>query len=339
MSTGTPGFTTIIALIVVALAPVTPAWAQPSPGTQAVSGSPSVLRRFAAPAPGATPGDVVVVAHRACHNPAPRHGMAASLPENALAGIARCIALGVDVAEVDVRRTRDGYLVLMHDDTVDRTTDGHGSVADLSLAQVRALSLRDNEGGAGAALTDLHVPTLDEALSAANGRILLNLDVQAGLYAETVAAVRRAGQQDGVIVKQPAGIGSPVLADLPPFDAIAFMPILAGDADLPAVASRQLTGRRRPVAFELPRMTAAALPALSAIARRAGIRLWVNSLWEGFVAGIGGDLDALRDPGAVWGRMRDAGVSVIQTDEPEALLRYLGRPRQYSCPGSRTTPR
>lgn len=174
-------------------------------------------------------------------------------------------------------------------------------------------------------LTDRRVPTLEEALATAKGRILLNLDVQAGLYAETVAAVRRAGQQDGVIVKQPAGIGSPVLADVAPFDTMPFMPILVGDVELDVVAERQLGGHHRPIAFELPRMTLDPLPALAAIARRGRTRLWVNTLWEGFVAGVGGDVDALRDPEAVWGRLRKSGVSVIQTDEPEALLRYLGR--------------
>lgn len=268
---------------------------------------------------------VLVVAHRACHAPAPHHGDYRSSPENSLEGIARCIAIGVDVAEVDVRRTHDGYLVLMHDETVDRTTDGHGAVGDLSLSQIRALRLREDEGGISAAVTGASIPTLDEALAAAKGRIVLNLDVQAGLYAETGAAVRRSGQQDGVILKQPAGVGSPALADVPPFNDIAFMPVLVGTGDLPAIAGHQMTARNRPVAVELPRMTAASLPSLAVFARKAGVRLWINSLWEGFVAGMGGDVDALRFPDAVWGRMRSAGVSVIQTDEPEALLRYLKR--------------
>ncbi len=280
----------------------------------------SVAARFADPAM-----PMLVVAHRACHNPAPRHAMPGSVPENALAGIERCIALGVDIAEVDVRRTRDGYLVLIHDDSVDRTTDGHGKVADLSLAEIRALHLRTNEGGADATMTDQTVPTLDAALAAAKGRILLNLDVQAGLYAETVAAVRAAGQQDGVIVKQIAGIGSPLLADTPPFEGMAFMPVLSGTADLPAIAARQVAGKHRPVALELPPMSAVALAPVVTVARRAGVRLWANSLWSGFVQGFGGDVDALRDPDAVWGRLQRAGISVIQTDEPEALLHYLHR--------------
>lgn len=270
---------------------------------------------------------LLVVAHRACHNPAPHHGMATTTAENSLAGIARCIVLGVDVAEVDVRRTRDGYLVLMHDSSVERTTDGHGEVADLTLAQIRTLHLRQDEGGPKAVLTSDRVPMLDEALAAARGRILLNLDVQAGLYPDTVAAVRAARQEDGSIVKQPAGVGSPALAAAAPFDHVPFMPILspAGDgSDLVEIATRQVSGRK-PVAIELPRMTPETLPALAELARRAGTRLWINTLWEGFLAGYGGDVDALRDPDAVWGRLRRTGISVIQTDEPEALLRFLGR--------------
>ena len=277
---------------------------------------------------------VLVVAHRACHEPAPHSGMPTTNPENSVTGIARCIALGVDMAEVDVRRTRDGYLVLMHDETVDRTTDGHGEVSDLTLAQIKGLRLRQNEGAAGSVLTDQHVPTLAEALDTASGKVLLNLDVQAGLYADVVAAVRAAGRADQVIVKQPASTGSPLLADTAPFDTIAFMPILvsAGDGgDLPSIAERQVSGHRKPVAIELPRMPASALSGISDVARKAGVRLWTNTLWEGFVDGFGGDIDALRDPDAVWGRLRAAGISVFQTDEPEALQRYLGKCDHGEC--------
>lgn len=280
----------------------------------------SVTEKFRNPAM-----PMLVVAHRACHNPAPRHGMFASNPENSVSGIERCIELGVDVAEIDIRRTRDGYLVLMHDETVDRTTDGHGNIADMTLAEIRLLRLRENEGGKATILTDQNIPTLEEALRVAKGRILLNLDVQAGLYGEVVATVRRASQEDGVILKQPAGIGSTVLADMPPFDTVPFQPMLRGNDDLPLVARRQLEGKRLPVALEVPRIDASTLSAIVAIANRSKVRVWVNSLWEGYISGVGGDIDALRDPDKVWGSIRRAGASVIQTDEPEALLRFLGR--------------
>ena len=66
--------------------------------------------------------------------------------------------------ELDVMRTSDGQLVLMHDTSVDRTTNGTGSVASKTLAQIKALRLKRGLGGAQAAVTDLQVPTLKEAL-------------------------------------------------------------------------------------------------------------------------------------------------------------------------------
>lgn len=82
-------------------------------------------------------------------------GARAIEPENTLAGIEHAVELGVDVVEFDVRRTADGELVLMHDETVDRTTNGSGAVGELSLAEIRALDAGDGE----------RVPTLEEALS------------------------------------------------------------------------------------------------------------------------------------------------------------------------------
>jgi len=68
------------------------------------------------------------------HRGAPGHA-----PENTIVGFERALELGADVLEMDVRMTRDGELVVMHDPTVDRTTDGSGRIADLSWEEVRAL--------------------------------------------------------------------------------------------------------------------------------------------------------------------------------------------------------
>lgn len=271
-------------------------------------------------------GGLIVVAHRGCHNPAPRHGLP-SAPENSLAALDHCVTIGADVMETDVRRTRDGHLVIMHDDVVDRTTDGHGPIAAKTLAELSSLRLRENEGGADAPLTDERVVTLEEMLAKARGRIVLNLDVKDAIYGEVTALVRRLGASDRVIVKAYAGIGSPPLAELPPYDATPFIAMLsssdASGTELPAIVARQISGARRPLGFEVPRMSCAALPDLAIAARRAGGRLWANSLWAGYVDGIGGDVDALRDPDAVWGRLYRGGVSMIQTDEPEALRNYV----------------
>jgi glycerophosphoryl diester phosphodiesterase len=266
---------------------------------------------------------ILVVAHRGCHNPAPRHGLPAA-PENSLTALDHCLRIGADMMETDVRRTADGYLVIIHDDTVDRTTNGTGKVADMTLAQVRQLRLRQNLGGQGTAVTDQRVLTLDELLAAAKGRIVLNLDVKDASFPDTVAAVLRGKAQQDVILKSEVGIGSPAMSTTPPYATVPFMPILgnaAGSADLAAIAAHQLTAAR-PVAFELPHMVASQLPAIVAVARRSGTRLLINTLGEGFLPEAGGDVDALRDPARVWGELFRQGVTVFQTDEPEALLAY-----------------
>jgi glycerophosphoryl diester phosphodiesterase len=82
-------------------------------------------------------------------------------PENTLAAIRKGIALGLDYVEVDVQQTSDGALVLMHDKTVDRTTNGTGFVSDLTWNEIRKVDAGNQE----------RVPSLSEALSLANGKI------------------------------------------------------------------------------------------------------------------------------------------------------------------------
>lgn len=115
---------------------------------------------------------------RVGHRGAAGHG-----PENTLAAIAAGIALGVDFVEVDVRRTRDGRMILLHDANVDRTTDGRGLVSEMTWDEVRRL-----DAGAGQ-----RIPSLEEGLAAANGRVGVMLELKAaGIAAAVVAAVRAA---------------------------------------------------------------------------------------------------------------------------------------------------
>lgn len=270
-------------------------------------------------------GGLIVIAHRGCHEAAPRHGLGTA-PENSPAALLQCAKLGADVMETDVRRTRDGYLVIMHDESVDRTTDGTGKVAELSLAQIKALHLRQDEGGASTALTDQQVPTLDEILALAKGRIVLNLDVKDAIYGEVVDAVHRAGAQDRVIVKTFAGIASVPLASIAPYDRVPFavIPITADRqaGDVPQIVAEQMHGPVKPIAIELPVLPVTTLPAVMTRARALGVPIWINTLFKGFVTGMGGDPEARHDPESVWGRLADQGVRLFQTDAVEDLLRY-----------------
>jgi glycerophosphoryl diester phosphodiesterase len=94
-------------------------------------------------------------------------GAAGYEPENTLRSIERAISLSVDFVEFDVQRTRDGYLVLLHDKRVDRTTNGSGYLTDLSLAEVGKLDAGKGE----------RIPTFQEVLRLTSGRVGLMLEI------------------------------------------------------------------------------------------------------------------------------------------------------------------
>ena len=106
-------------------------------------------------------------------------------PENSLAGIQSCIDAGVDIIELDVRRTKDGKYVLMHDETVDRTTNGTGKVSELTLSEIQSLYLKEGSGGLNAALTGYHPPSFEEALALCSGKIMINLDKDPNNFTST----------------------------------------------------------------------------------------------------------------------------------------------------------
>lgn len=114
-----------------------------------------------------TPGDAAFIAsHR---------GGAASAPENTLPAVSDALAGGFDYVEVDVALTADGHPVLMHDAKVDRTTNGNGRLAELTLAQVRAL---DAGSWFDTSFAGTRVPTLVEfldLLTETDGRAIIEL--------------------------------------------------------------------------------------------------------------------------------------------------------------------
>jgi glycerophosphoryl diester phosphodiesterase len=115
---------------------------------------------------------IAVIAHRGEH---------LSHTENTLAAFQAAIDLGADYFELDVRTTKDGKLILMHDGTVDRTTEGKGEVANMTFDEIRALEVR----GGG------RVPTFNEALSLAEGRIGVYVDCKRISPRDLVEALER----------------------------------------------------------------------------------------------------------------------------------------------------
>ena len=103
-------------------------------------------------------------------------GASSTHPENTLSAFAEAVALGCEMVEFDVRATADGALLILHDPSVDRTTDGTGQIWDLSCEKVRQLDASaGREGFAG-----VQIPTLGEVLDALPSAMELNIHVYPG---------------------------------------------------------------------------------------------------------------------------------------------------------------
>jgi len=122
-----------------------------------------------------------------------RGGPEPGFPENAIETFANTLGHGPFILEVDVRRTADGVYVLMHDETLDRTTTGRGRLDRTRWATLQDYRLVDNDG----TVTDFRVPSLLEALRWSKGRTLLQLDVKADVdIAALTRFVAAAGARD-----------------------------------------------------------------------------------------------------------------------------------------------
>ncbi len=119
-------------------------------------------------------------------------GAAGYEPENTLCSFRRAISIGVDFVETDLQQTADGHLVVMHDKRVDRTSDGTGLVASMTLEELEKLDVSRGNGE--------RVPTLDELLSLATGRVGLMLEIiTPGIGREVAERVRTFGFDGPVI--------------------------------------------------------------------------------------------------------------------------------------------
>jgi len=112
-----------------------------------------------------------VMAHR---------GNCVAAPENTLAAFRRAIDDGADILETDLRVSRDGVIVCIHDATLDRTTDGRGAVADLTLAEIK----RCSAGCARPEFQAERVPTLDELTAILPADVALALELKTDRFLE-----------------------------------------------------------------------------------------------------------------------------------------------------------
>jgi glycerophosphoryl diester phosphodiesterase len=223
---------------------------------------------------------VVAIAHRGEH---------LAHAENTIPAFEEAIRVGADFIEVDVRTSVDGKLVLSHDATVDRCTNGKGRVAEMTFEQLEAL----DAGGA-------KIPSFDQVLDLARGKIGIYVDVKNASAADLVSHIDGHAMTDHVVIYCGANLCKQIV-DLNP--KLKVMPESAS-----VEHARMLIGLLHPkvIAFDAKDFA----PSIIVIAKEAHAEIYVDRM---------GKTDAPEG----WQSAIDAGADGIQTDRPGPLVEYL----------------
>ncbi len=262
-----------------------------------------------------TRGEAVVGAHRA--------GPSAGLPENALETMRATLDRNPRaLLEIDVQRSADGMLFLLHDDRLERTTTGRGTARDLRWRALSRLRLIDNDG----AVTRSTIPSLADALALARQRnAIVQLDVKRGTpFAEVVAAVRTAGAERNAIIitynaddaGQVARIAPELMISITAYDAAGLDRHWFADVETEQMLA--FTGTRNPSSRWFAELRSGDIEPIFATLGRPGERLDDRWLADG-------------NPSEYADLVRD-GVVVIATDRPAEVEPAL---RPVTC----ATPR
>ncbi|MUZ64727.1 glycerophosphodiester phosphodiesterase [Agrobacterium vitis] len=258
---------------------------------------------------------ILTIAHR---------GLWKSTAENSLASIREAIAQGVDMVEIDTQSSADGRLVVIHDATLDRTTTGSGTVSELPFNVIRQAKLRSGAGGPEADITEECVPTLEEILEEARGRITVNIDTKFTRdLPQVMETVLRMNIADQVLVKTDINLDADhfAIADADWFGKIPHMPMFPVRQGRFTEDLRRIESLKAPM-IEVKFTDLADIADARAELERQNIRVWINTLDVSHCLDFN-DTRALADPDAVWTVLADAGVGAIQTDEVEAFKAWL----------------
>ena len=242
---------------------------------------------------------IMICAHRGAHN---------DLPENSLASFRKAIELGIDIFELDIRATKDDSLVIMHDRTVDRTTDGHGEVASLTFEEIRRLHLKFDGKP-----TDEKVPTLEEALALAKGKILVDLDIKVAKFPEILAVVNRTQTKNTVF----ALVYRPIYGKMIKEQSPGFRTLIRTTSESAVDTLFTVTGTEA-VHIDNHHNTVAVTTKI----KGHGARVFINALDDADKKVATGDLDAYDED-------LKNGANIVQTNYPALLMQYLKKKGLY----------
>lgn len=256
---------------------------------------------------------VLVVAHR---------GDWRSVPENSILSIENAIAMGVDVVEIDLKKTKDGVLILMHDETIDRTTSGHGKPADYTWAELQQLTLKNEHGGP----TRQRIPTFEDCMKTAKNRVMINIDKGYDYYKDAYDILVKTSTVDHAIIKsyktyeQVKAENGELLGG-----KLAYMPIVNMDKANANDVIQSYEANLKPVAYELNfKSDSVLINSTYQTIPKTGSKIWLNGLWASQNGGHDDELSVEEhNPEAGWGWLIAHGATMIQTDHPHELIAYL----------------
>ena len=249
-------------------------------------------------------------------------------PENSVDAILGSIKKGADVVEFDVAITKDGEYVLVHDDHIGRISNGKGKVKDLTLEEIRKFRLK----GPGGKITDYKILTLKEAFDLTRGKILVNLDKFPRDPKGIAEFVKKQGMEKEVILKgslSPAKLKKEMGSS---FDSVTngtlfYMPIVwINGGDAMKIYNSWQSEPKCPGAYELcfgNEKQIDVLKALQAGQNSGAPRIWINTLWDSLCAGHTDERGFKGDADGSWGWCLEQGATIIQTDRPVELIKYL----------------
>ncbi|MGL5272966.1 MAG: glycerophosphodiester phosphodiesterase family protein [Phocaeicola sp.] len=255
---------------------------------------------------------IIVVSHRADWR---------NSPENSLQAIQNCIDMGVDMVEIDLKISKDGVVILMHDKTLDRTTTGKGKPEDYTLEELKAMRLRNGAGHK----TAHQIPTLEEAMLLCKGKVLVNIDKGYDYFKEAYEVLEKTGTVKQCLIKAGLPYEQVKKENGEVLEKSVFMPIVNLEKEGAEAMIDGYMGKLNPQAFELvfANETPEVLRLIEKV-RKSGAKLFINALWPELSAGHDDDRAVEKNEAdESWGWILNQGAHFIQTDRPAQLLEYL----------------
>lgn len=248
-----------------------------------------VTAQPAAPLP-ETRYKLAVIAHRGNH---------VKVPENTVAAVKAAIKCKADYVEIDLRTTKDGQLVILHDATVDRMTNGTGNIKELTFAEVRELKVADDRRPTR---KTYRIPTFKEVLQTAKGKINIYLDFKDADVSETYQQIQDAGMQRQVVV---------YVNTIPQYKAWR---TVAPSVPLITSVLEEVKNKDQ-LSFFLSQGSIEVLDNVHdkdmiATANDIGVAVWLD---------VQDDQESAND----WDNALQLGIQGIQTDHPAELIAYL----------------